>query len=106
MACVPGGNVMANVSGVPEDLALSTNGFMSFAVFTMPLNLFDSVIAWPLRLSIHGMTMGFTGEPKSPMVEAKGIPSSMWVAWLSPIDSLSRITAQEASFEMMEVIPN
>ena len=31
------------------------------------------VIACPLRLSIHGMTMGLTGEPKRPIVEAKGM---------------------------------
>jgi len=65
-----------------------------------------SVIAWPLRLSSHGTTMGFTGEPASPIVEASGMPSSMCVAWFSPRLSLSRMTAQEASFEMTEVIPN
>jgi hypothetical protein len=65
-----------------------------------------SVIAWPLRLSIHGTTMGFTGEPARPIVEPSGMPISMWVAWLSPMLSLSRMTAHDASFETIELIPN
>jgi hypothetical protein len=65
-----------------------------------------SVIAWPLRLSSQGMTIGFTGEPASPMVEASGIPTSMCVAWFSPSDSLSRTTAHDASLEMTELMPN
>ncbi len=79
---------------------------MSLATFTEPLNLVASVIACPLRLSSHGMTIGFTGEPRRPMVEANGMPISICVAWLSPIVSLSRMTAQEASFEITESMPN
>ena len=52
------------------------------------------------------MTIGLTGEPASPIVDAKGIPISMCVAWFSPSVSLSRITAQDASFETVELIPN
>ncbi len=63
-------------------------------------------MAWPLRLSIQGMIIGFTGDPSNPMVEAKGMPMSMCVAWFSPSVSLSRITAQDASFETTESIPN
>ena len=52
------------------------------------------------------MIIGFTGDPASPIVEASGMPISMCVAWLSPIDSLSRMTAHDASFEMIDSIPN
>ena len=52
------------------------------------------------------MTIGFTGEPSRPMVDANGMPISMCVAWFSPSVSLSRITAHEASFEIVESIPN
>jgi hypothetical protein len=34
------------------------------------------------------------------------MPISMCVAWFSPSDSLSRITAHDASFEITELIPN
>jgi hypothetical protein len=51
-----------------------------------------SVIAWPLRFSSQGITIGFTGDPASPIVEASGMPISMCVAWFSPSDSLSRMT--------------
>ncbi len=39
------------------------------------------------------------------MVDAYGIPRSMWVAWFSPSESRSRITAHEASLEMVDSIP-
>ena len=73
---------------------------MSFGgLHTACFNLLLSVIAWPFRLSIHGMTIGFTGEPSNPIVDAKGMPISMCVAWFSPSVSLSRMTAQDASLE-------
>src|SRR5262245_39197869 len=73
MACVPGGKVIANVNGSPAALARSTCGFKSFAVLTPAFfSVLLSVIACPLRFSIQGMTIGFTGEPKSPIVEANG----------------------------------
>src|SRR5688572_9825938 len=107
MACVPGGNVIANVIGLPAALALSTSGLSACGVFTpAALSLLSSEIAWPLRLRSQGMTIGFTGEPASPIVEAIGIPISMWVAWLSPIDSLSRMTAHDASFDTVDWMPN
>jgi hypothetical protein len=37
-------------------------------------------MAWPLRLSSHGMIIGFFGEPARPIVEAIGMPMSMCVA--------------------------
>ena len=52
------------------------------------------------------MTIGFTGDPASPIVEASGMPISMCVAWFSPSDSLSRMTAHDASFETTELMPN
>src|ERR1051325_4661830 len=52
------------------------------------------------------MTIGFTGDPASPIVEAIGMPMSMCVAWFSPSDSLSRMTAHDASFETTELMPN
>jgi hypothetical protein len=104
---VPVGKVIANVRGSPLPLALSASGLTSFAVFTPAcfIRLF-SVIAWPLRLSSHGITIGFTGEPARPMVDANGMPISMCVAWFSPSDSLSRITAHDASFDTTELMPN
>src|SRR3989442_13118404 len=52
-----------------------------------------------------GMIIGFTGEPWSPMVAAYGMPSSKWVAWFSPSVRRSRMTAHEASFEIVDSIP-
>jgi hypothetical protein len=69
-------------------------------------SLLFSVIAWPFRLSSHGMIIGFTGEPARPIVDASGIPRSMCVPWLSPTFILSRITAHDASFDTTELIPN
>src|SRR5688500_10081550 len=51
------------------------------------------------------MTMGFFGAPRRPIVEAIGIPISMWVAWMSPFDRESRIAAQLAPFTIVELIP-
>jgi hypothetical protein len=42
------------------------------------------------------MTMGFLGAPRRPIVDAIGIPVSMWVAWMSPLERASRIAAQLA----------
>ena len=100
MACVPGGKVIANDSGSPAAFALSANGLTAAGVRAPALfNLLLSVIACPFRLRSHGITIGFTGDPARPIVEASGIPISMCVAWLSPIESLSRMTAHEASFD-------
>ena len=98
---------MAKVMGEPDAFALSTSGFRSFAVFTpADFNWLFRVIAWPLRLISQGITIGFTGDPARPIVDASGMPMSMCVAWLSPIESLSRMTAHDASFEMIDSIPN
>ncbi len=107
MAWVPGGKVIAKVSGSPLALALSASGLICAGFFTPAcLSLLFSVIAWPFRLSSHGMTIGFTGEPASPIVEAIGMPMSMWVAWFSPSESLSRMTAHDASLETVDSMPN
>src|SRR6266571_4315997 len=106
MACVPGGYVMANARGLPAALAFSASGFTSLADFTpAAFSLLFSVIACPLRLSSQGITIGFTGDPSRPIVDANGMPISMCVAWFSPRLSLSRITAQDASFETTESMP-
>src|SRR6188768_1071639 len=63
------------------------------------------VIAWPLRLSSQGMIVGFLGAPKRPIVEAIGMPINMWVAWISPFDSESRMAAQLAPLMIVELIP-
>ena len=39
-------------------------------------------------------------------MRASGMPISMCVAWFSPSDSLSRMTAHEASFETTDSMPN
>src|SRR5206468_4382843 len=39
------------------------------------------------------------------MVAAYGMPRSMWVAWFSPSVKRSRMTAHEASFEIVDSIP-
>src|SRR5215204_113295 len=89
MACVPGGNVIAKDSGSPAALALSASGFTAAGVLAPAfLSLLLSVIACPLRLRSHGITIGFTGAPASPIVDASGIPINMCVAWLSPMESL------------------
>ena len=104
---MPGGNVIANASGSPDALAFSASGLTS-AGFRTPacFNLLFRVIACPLRLSSHGAIIGFTGDPASPIVEAMGMPMSMCVAWFSPSESLSRMTAHEASFETTDSMPN
>jgi hypothetical protein len=63
------------VSGVPAAFAASATGFRSLGVFT-PLSrrLFVSVIAWPFRLRHAAMIIGFFGEPRSPSVDAYGMP--------------------------------
>src|SRR6185369_4292318 len=59
----------------------------------------------PFRLSIQGMIIGFLGEPSRSMVEAMGIPVSMWVAWLSPFERASRMAAQLAPLLTTELMP-
>src|SRR5687767_12210497 len=106
MACVPGGNVIANVSGSPRLFALSTNGLSALgSACTLPLNAFLRLIDWPLRLRIHGMIIGFFGEPSRPIVEAIGMPSSMCVPWMSPDERESRIAAQFAPLETVDSMP-
>ena len=88
-------------------MACCASGLTSEAFRTPAfLSLLFRVMAWPLRLRIHGVTIGFTGDPASPIVDAKGIPRSMCVAWFSPSDSLSLIAAHDASFEITESMPN
>src|SRR6478735_401151 len=106
MACVPGGNVMANVIGVPAFFAASTKGLRALGSLpTLPLSAVFIVMAWPFRFSIHGITMGFLGAPSRPIVEARGMPSSMCVAWMSPFDSESRMAAQLAPLAMVALMP-
>src|SRR3954470_14738095 len=62
-------------------------------------------MAWPLRLSSHGITIGFFGEPSRPMVEASGMPMSMCVAWIEPEERLSRMAAQLAPFVTVALMP-
>ena len=106
MACVPGGKVMAKVMGVPAALAASTSGLSALgSAATLPLSSALSVMDWPLRLRIQGMIIGFFGEPSRPMVEAMGMPSSMCVAWLSPLESESRMAAQFAPLRTTALMP-
>src|SRR6187551_3149985 len=51
------------------------------------------------------MIIGFLGAPKRPMVEAMGMPSNMWVAWISPLDKESRMAAQLAPLMIVELMP-
>src|SRR6266566_8316164 len=106
MACVPGGNVIAKASGSPSFLALFTKGFNAFgSACTCPLKLLERLMAWPLRLSSHGMIIGFLGEPSNPIVEAIGMPRSMCVPWLSPLERESRMAAQLAPLATVDSIP-
>ena len=69
---------MANDMGAPAALAASTSGFRAFgSPATLPFNELAKVIAWPLRLRIHGAIIGFFGAPPRPIVEAMGIPNNM-----------------------------
>jgi hypothetical protein len=56
-------------------------------------------------LSIHGITIGRFGASPNPTVDAMGIPVSMWVPWMSPLESASRIAAQLAPLLIVELIP-
>src|SRR6478736_4269564 len=51
------------------------------------------------------MTIGFLGEPARPMVDASGMPISMCVAWMEPVERLSRMAAQLAPFVTVELMP-
>src|SRR5687768_13383156 len=100
MAWVPGGKVMAKVMGEPLALASMTSDFSALgSAPTFPLRSALRVIDWPLRLRSQGMIIGFLGEPSRPMVEAMGMPISMCVAWMSPLDSESRMAAQLAPLD-------
>src|SRR6266480_451109 len=106
MAWVPGGKVMAKVIGVPLALASRASGLSAFgSAATLPFSSALREIDCPLRLSIQGMIIGFFGEPSRPMVDAMGIPVSMWVAWMSPLDSESRMAAQLAPLATTELMP-
>src|SRR5688572_14584997 len=106
MACVPGGKVMAKVMGVPfalASMAIALSGLESAA--TLPLSAALRVMDWPFRLSSQGMIIGFLGEPSRPIVDAMGMPISMWVPWLSPLESESRMAAQLAPLATVELMP-
>src|SRR3970282_868267 len=106
MAWVPGGKVMAKVIGAPAALAASTSGLSALgSACTLPFIGALRLMAWPFRLIIHGATMGFLGDPRSPIVDASGIPISMCVAWMSPLERESRIAAQLAPLLTTELIP-
>src|SRR5262245_39184145 len=106
MAWVPGGKVMAKVIGVPAALAASASGLITLgSAATLPLYLACMVMAWPLRLSIQGMIIGFFGAPSRPIVEAIGMPVSMCVAWMSPFESESRMAAQLAPLITVLLMP-
>src|SRR4051812_28083004 len=107
MAWVPGGNVIANVNGSPSLSAWSTNGRSALgSAPTLPFSSAFSEMAWPLRFMSHGITIGFFGEPRRPMVDPSGMPISMCVPWIDPVERLSRIAAQFAPFVTVELIPN
>src|SRR5262245_38012358 len=97
---------MAKVIGVPAAFAASTIGLSALgSTPTLPLKAAFIVIAWPLRFNIQGMIMGFLGAPSRPIVEAMGMPVSICVAWMSPLDSESRMAAQLAPFTTVALIP-
>jgi hypothetical protein len=97
---------MAKVMGAPAAFAAMARGRSAFAsAATLPLKAALSVMLWPLRLSSHGTTMAFFGEPRRPRVEAIGMPSSMCVAWMSPFESASRMAAQLAPLAIVASIP-
>src|SRR5438105_9153840 len=79
---------------------------MAFAsAATLPFHSVLREMAWPLRLSSHGITMGFFGEPRRPIVDASGMPMSICVAWMEPVERLSRMAAQLAPFVTVELMP-
>jgi hypothetical protein len=106
MACVPGGKVMAKVMGAPLALASITMGLSAFGSEpTLPLSSALRLIDCPFRLIIHGITIGFLGDPSRPMVDAMGMPVSMCVPWRSPLERASRTAAQLACLATVELIP-
>jgi len=97
---------MAKGMGAPAALAASTSGLSALgSAATLPLSELVRLIDWPLRLSNQGMIIGFLGAPPRPMVDAMGMPMSMWVAWMSPLDSESRMAAQLAPLVTVELMP-
>src|SRR5216110_1750267 len=106
MACVPGGKVMAKVMGLPAFLASMTMGSRALgSACTLPFSSALRLMDCPLRLIIQGMIMGFLGEPSRPMVDAMGMPVSMCVPWMSPLESASRTAAQLACLATVELMP-
>ena len=65
----------------------------------------DTVIAWPLRLRIHGMTSGLCSVPSLPTAAATGMPKSMCAAWALPLKSPSRLAVQLPNLATLEVMP-
>src|SRR4029453_9135349 len=97
---------MAKVIAEPLALSSSASGLICCGVLTLFSSRdLVSVMACPFRFRYIGMIIGFTGEPCSPIVAAYGMPSSMWVAWFSPSVSRTRITAPEASLEIVDYLP-
>src|SRR5437868_6687152 len=106
MACVPGGKVIAKVNGSPKPCACLTNGTNAFgSSATLPFHSVFSVMAWPLRFISQGTIIGFFGDPARPIVDAIGMPISMCVAWMVPLDRLSRMAAQLAPLVTVELMP-
>jgi len=80
MACVPGGNVIANVSDSPRPFAFSTNGLIaSESPATFPLNLFRKTDRLPVAIEKPGNDHRLLRRTSRPIVLAIGIPMSMWV---------------------------
>ena len=60
---MPGGNVIANVIGLPAFFASSTIGLSACGVrIPFAFKSFSNVIACPLRLISKLMIIGFTGD--------------------------------------------
>src|SRR4051812_12709936 len=97
---------MAHVNGLPAALASSTIGLSALgSPATLPFRSAFRLMHWPLRFKSQGITIGFFGASKRPIVDAIGMPISMCVAWMSPFERASRIAAQLAPLVTFELIP-
>jgi hypothetical protein len=64
-----------------------------------------TVIAWPFRLRIHGITSGLCSVPSLPTAAATGMPKSIWAACALPRISPSRLAVQLPNFVTLDSIP-
>ena len=106
MAWVPGWSVMAKTIGRPLSRRSCARARRSRALEPrISRCLIETVIAWPLRLRIQGITSGLCSVPSFPTAAATGMPKSMCAACALPLIRLSRLAVQFPNFITLDSIP-